>query len=662
MFQPTSLFQILVLAVGLYTVLGFLSAQRGGGLVRGIVVAVLVVSVGVWWLAKLAGFEELEHIIESMAGYAVIVLAIVFQPELRRGIAQLGVPRLLGRFLSKNRLEPVHEVAAAVASMARRHVGALIAFEREQPLDDFVQSGVPIDAAVHRTLLESIFHPGAKMHDGAVVIRKDRVAAALCLFPLTENVEIAKSVGTRHRAALGLTDETDAITIAVSEETGKIAICQDGRMEPRVPAKELEAVLSAKLASADAADLGPGVQASIGERLTTAARRVFLHDVQRKAAALIVAAGLFYFAHQAITVEIPGELRVVAVDPGGHDHPSGGELLIVLPDDTHRLIEPARNDVVDIVAKGTRGEAEDIGDALGGRLTILQETPAQGIPFPLADVEWSRTDGGSANLDVDLAGSDVRLKVVRVAQRSFTLTAEHLNLDTTALETRFRVRTSEVTFEPTSVTIEGPRESIDALGTPERPLMLETLKLNEDDRRDIRTGLALAPELRQAGFAIAGGGRVTVTLPVDPTPQDLSVIEKEIAVVDMSMGPNEGGPRWTLPSHAQTARYRIRTAGILPAGGRDEDPERQQLSAAVLRFVEANLLVFVDVSEVDPSAGRRSARIRHAWRRDWREALEIELPELDERARLDVELESDREVLLVEADAAESASPRTENE
>lgn len=659
MFEPASLFQILVLAAGIYIVLGFLSAQRGGGLVRGIVVALLVVTVGVWWLAKLAGFEELEHIIESMAGYAFIVFAIVFQPELRRGIAQLGVPRLIGRYLSKKRLETVPEVSAAVGSMARRRVGALIAFERDQPLDDFVQSGVPIDATVHRTLIESIFHPGGKMHDGAIVIRKDRVAAALCLFPLTENVEIAKSVGTRHRAALGLTDETDAVTIAVSEETGKIAVCQDGRMEPRVPAKELESVLRQALSAEGAEAAGEDDGRTWTERLASAARTIFLTDAQRKLAALVVAAGLFYVAHQSITVEVASQLRVVASQPDGRAQPSGGELLIVLSDPELRLVEPSEAELIDIVAQGTRGEAEDVTEVLAGRLDVHLETPAQGVGFPLDDVTWTRVDGVATSLDVRLATAGLRLKAVRVARRSFPLDAGHLDVDATRLDPRFEARTAAVTFEPTTVTVEGPRASIDELGTAARPLVLETLQLAPDDRREIRVGLGLSPELVDAGFELFGVEAVIVTLPVDPAPQDLSVLEKEIAVVDTSMSPG-GLERWTLPSHGQTARYRIRTAGILPSG--EEDPERQHLSAAVRRFVEANLIVFVDVAEIDAAAGRRSVRIRHAWRRDWREALASEVEALDERARLDVVLESDLEVLLVEADTSESAPPRTEDE
>ena len=233
--------QALILGAGIYVALGFLRSTRGGGIVRGLVVALLFGAVGLWGLAELLRLEELGHILQSITGYVVVILVILFQPELRRGIAQLGEQALLGQ---RKRNETANEIAQAAIAMARRRRGALIAIERDFSLDAYVDNAVRVDGQVTRLLIESIFHPGSALHDGAIVLRGDRIAAAASLFPLTENLRISSSTGTRHRAALGLTEETDAVTLVVSEETGEIALCRSGEMQSNVSPDRLEAELS----------------------------------------------------------------------------------------------------------------------------------------------------------------------------------------------------------------------------------------------------------------------------------------------------------------------------------------------------------------------------------------------------------------------------------
>jgi diadenylate cyclase len=158
----------------------------------------------------------------------------MFQSELRRLLARIGRGRWLGLGGQLERREIVDEIILALEQMTQAKTGALIVIERESGLRTFVESGVPLDAVVSRDLLCSIFHPGGALHDGAVIVQGDRVAAAACFLPLTMHPGMQKRLGTRHRAAIGITEETDALAVVVSEETGQVSIASRGDLEPEV--------------------------------------------------------------------------------------------------------------------------------------------------------------------------------------------------------------------------------------------------------------------------------------------------------------------------------------------------------------------------------------------------------------------------------------------
>lgn len=640
--------QLVILALGLYVALGSLRSVRGSGLVRGLVVATLFVGVFLWWISWVFAFEELEHIIRGLSGYAVIVLAIVLQPELRRGIAQFGVTRLVGQFLNQNRTETVTEVVLAVRTMAKRRQGALVTFERETPLDDYIENGVAIDALVNRLLIDSIFHPGCALHDGAIVISKGRVAAALCLFPLTENVEIAKSTGTRHRAALGLTEETDAVAVAVSEETGDISICQEGKLVRKIPPKELESLLREALASEKQREESAGnADPTLLERVRHTLVNFFHKNLLRKIAALVFAGMIFVTAHNQITAEAPLSLRVrSSVDTS--EAALSGTLLIQLPGPDYRLVTPSDSAQLEFLARGTRGALEGVG-SLSGVLSVKTETPASGLEFPLEQVAWTRSNGTSPkSINIEFATQGVRLFVERVARRPMRLTPEQLDIRLSGFDSRFFARAADASFDPAQVIITGPRDMIEEFGSASLPFTLEPLELGPEDTRNLSTRLELSRLLREAGFRFEHGSSIEVQLPIAPSLRDLSSIEREIAVVDLTPGPaSKGQPAWTLPAHAQVARFRIRTVGMLPTDDPNA-PERQAIAAAVRRFVEQNLVVFVDVSQLAEGESR-SARVQHTLRRPWREVLGEDGIEINERAELTLELESEKEVLLVES-------------
>jgi diadenylate cyclase len=184
--------------------------------------------------AVVAHLELLRSVLAGLAPYTAIALIVMFQSEIRRLLARAGQFRWLGLGGQLERREVVDEIILAVHQMSEEKTGALIVVERDIGLRTFIESGVALDATVSRDLLCAIFHSGGALHDGAVILQGDRVAAAACFLPLTMNPVMLRRLGTRHRAAIGITEESDALAVIVSEETGRIAIAARGDLEPDV--------------------------------------------------------------------------------------------------------------------------------------------------------------------------------------------------------------------------------------------------------------------------------------------------------------------------------------------------------------------------------------------------------------------------------------------
>ena len=186
-----------------------------------------MIGLGILLLASLASrYLELftiDWLVQSFWAQIVIAMIVLFQPEIRRALAHIGEAQFLN-FASAEELKSLEEIVRAAVSLANRKIGALIVIERDTSLKDFVEIGTNLDARVSKELLLSIFHPTSPIHDGAVIIKGNRVAAAGCFLPITLSSELSKSLGTRHRAGIGLTEETDAVAIIVSEETGFISV------------------------------------------------------------------------------------------------------------------------------------------------------------------------------------------------------------------------------------------------------------------------------------------------------------------------------------------------------------------------------------------------------------------------------------------------------
>jgi diadenylate cyclase len=227
-----SVIDILAVAFIIYQLLEIVRGTRAGHILLGIL-AVLVT----YEIALRTGLEALRALLASLAPYTAIAIIVLFQSEIRRTLARLGRKRLFGGYRTP---ESTAEILLALSSLSSESTGALIIIERDIGLRTFIESGVRLDAEISRDLLLSIFKPGTALHDGAVIIQKDRLASAACFLPLTVNPAFSTKVGTRHRAGIGITEETDCLSLIVSEETGTISVAAFGDIESGVTVERVE--------------------------------------------------------------------------------------------------------------------------------------------------------------------------------------------------------------------------------------------------------------------------------------------------------------------------------------------------------------------------------------------------------------------------------------
>jgi diadenylate cyclase len=242
------LLEVALLAVAIFVLLRLLGRARGSGVVRGLG----LLAAGVFLVAQLVivslDLHELHKVLDYLLTTVVVGLIVIFQPELRRGLMVLGRMRGL-RLFAPDGDTVAERLAEAAAALARDHIGALIAVQRELSLEAYAETGEALDARLSPLLIRTLFVPLGPLHDGAVVLRGDRVVAAGCQLPLAQPNPDLPRVGMRHRAALGLSDETDAVLLVVSEETGRTSLAVGGKLDP-VPREQLAERLSLLLGRA----------------------------------------------------------------------------------------------------------------------------------------------------------------------------------------------------------------------------------------------------------------------------------------------------------------------------------------------------------------------------------------------------------------------------
>lgn len=227
-----------------YELLRIVKDSRAWQLVKGI--AFLVIATALSGLLKL---HILNYILSTVMDWGVILIIIIFQPEIRRALEQLGGTNKFSRFFGFDKdiitktKEDIYKVVIAVYELAQKRTGALIVIERDIQIKDIIATGIPLDSEVSPQLLVNIFVPNTPLHDGAVVISNNRIAAAACMLPLAGDQDIAKELGTRHRAGIGISKESDSLAIIVSEETGKVSVAKDGTLIADVREDALKKIL-----------------------------------------------------------------------------------------------------------------------------------------------------------------------------------------------------------------------------------------------------------------------------------------------------------------------------------------------------------------------------------------------------------------------------------
>lgn len=234
---------VLIVAFAVYQLLLMFRGTKALQIILGLALVYLAARI-----AFEGGLMTVNWVLQNLLGVWFLLLIILFQPELRRALASFGLrSRLLRSFARRQEAHIIDELVRTAVSLAGKKIGAIIVLERETKLSDYVDSGVAVDAVLSRRLLESIFYPGSPLHDGAVIVQGGRVTAASCFLPLALNPDVSAELGTRHRAAIGLAEETDALAIVVSEETGSISFVRGGAIAEDLDAARLRRLLGEHL-------------------------------------------------------------------------------------------------------------------------------------------------------------------------------------------------------------------------------------------------------------------------------------------------------------------------------------------------------------------------------------------------------------------------------
>jgi diadenylate cyclase len=235
---PVGWWDVLDIAIVSILIYEFLKLIRGTRAVQMAVGSLLIV--GLFYVSHLAPLQTLNWMIRNMLVYVAFAAIVIFQSDIRRALAHFGQAPFFRYFTRQEAAdETIEEVVVAATMLSAQKIGAIIAIEREIGLRNYIESGIPLDAAMTYDLLVTIFQPKSPLHDGAVIIQEDRIAAAACFLPLTVNPRISRDLGTRHRAAIGLTEENDALAVVVSEERGQVALAIEGGIERDLSADQL---------------------------------------------------------------------------------------------------------------------------------------------------------------------------------------------------------------------------------------------------------------------------------------------------------------------------------------------------------------------------------------------------------------------------------------
>ncbi len=581
-------FQVLILVGGIYLVLSLLRISRGSGLVRGLGVALLIVGVGLYSLARAWSLHELEQILDAIFGVVILMLVVIFQPELRRGILRLGEHGLLSRFLGSETKEPIEDIAKSVARMARRKQGALIVIERQTTLDAFIDKGVPLDAEVGPLLLESIFQDKGPLHDGAVIIRGDRIVAAGSILPLSEGEGLSKTTGTRHRAALGLAEETDAVTVVVSEETGGISVAHEGSMLSRISSNALGDVLRERL----------GIQRnSSTERqpLGSLLRSFFTVHWAQKLISIGLGLALFLAAHEKVTETAEFSLEVRTAEPDqALGVPITNQLWIRPPASRTaegaelRIVSPNEGQKLNITVRGPRIQIQELGNGIGGILELTTEA-ATDRGLKASEFLWGagRVIEG---LEVSWNGPEPSLAFKSYGRQVMTPQPAHVSLTRGGLGKHLNYA-EDVRFRPNQFQLRGPMDLFAKReATGEDWLKFAPVPVGFSNGGTWSGPLSLSQSLLDEGFEI----QETLFVEVDLTPHldEGGEITKDLALVTFDPAQTPPLQRFQKPDRKVRLKIEIRHLLDNPT-----EEEKTSLSIFLRDYVDKHTFVYVNVDQ-----------------------------------------------------------------
>ena len=246
-FVITDAIEIIILAIAFYEIMVWIRKTKAWILLKGIVAIIVFMLI-----ASVFNLDTILWLIKNILSVGVLAIVIIFQPELRKALEQIGKKNILSNILSLDSTKKVNErfsdktineFVKATAELGRTKTGALIVIEKEDSLSEYIRTGIDVDAVISSQLLINIFEHNTPLHDGAVIVQGNRIVSATCYLPLSENMGLSKDLGTRHRAGVGISENTDAFTIIVSEETGKISVTDSGKLYRNISGDELKKML-----------------------------------------------------------------------------------------------------------------------------------------------------------------------------------------------------------------------------------------------------------------------------------------------------------------------------------------------------------------------------------------------------------------------------------
>lgn len=577
--------EVAVFAILIYIVLRFLRETRGSGVVRGLAFLLLAGVITFVVLIQTMDLDRLGLLFTNVVGSVVIALVIIFHPEIRRAIVHLGDSPIFGRFFQKES-KIVQRVLRAVARMSKERIGALIAVERDASLQTLAESGITIDAELNSFLIESIFYPKSALHDGAIVVREDRIVAASCLLPLSQNPDVDKRLGTRHRAALGLSEETDALSIVVSEETGKISVAQSGKLSFDLTLEQLERHMDEAL----------GIRQRSARRREKGRPRIrwtaLFHDPVRKLAALGLGIGLWFYLDSQISDSFrePFSLRHVAA---GEQPPQAiglNQVFVTLPTDRVALRgfwNVTTGEEILAASVEIQGPKYQIEELKGEGLTLFVQLPnvkwedTESVEFKASDLTGPRVLR-DPSVTVSLDPPIVRVAVERVARRTIQLHHDKVELQVPGNDRlRDRVRTQTMEFEPSQVTIYGRAQSLQDLSLTERPF--RAVLTARPDAREASAPITLASGLVERGLRLENACSLRVQLAPVLKEYTLPI---PVLVDDRALPLEKQG---LYEPDQEVMTVTIRAGGVLDSAlvGLDNDPDRLE------QFARDNLRLFV---------------------------------------------------------------------